>query len=308
MNIADHFDDFIAYLVENTAFFQNIALSILVVVLLILGRWLFLVFLERRSPSASARYRWSKSTRYVIAGLSIAIIGDIWIDSLSNVVTYLGLLSAGLAIALSSPITNLAGWAYILVRKPFQLEDRVQIGNTKGDVIDLGMFVFTLMEVGNWVDAEQSTGRLIHIPNAKAFSEDIANYTQAFNFIWHEIAVVLTFESNWEKAKPILSDIADKYAIHLSAEAETQLYQAADRFMITPSTLTPKVYTRVVNDGVELTMRYLTEARQRRSSEEDIWEDILRAFAAESDIDFAYTTQRIYFNQQEGKTELRKSS
>jgi small-conductance mechanosensitive channel len=305
MNFADYLDDFASYLAENTAFLQNLILSFLVVLLLIFVRWLFLFFLDRRSPSANARYRWSKATRYMVVGLSVVVISGIWFDTISNLATYLGLLSAGLAISLSSPISNLAGWAYILFRKPFQLEDRVQIGDVKGDVIDLGMFVFTLMEVGNWVDAEQSTGRLIHIPNAKTFTENIANYTQGFNFIWHEIVVVLTFESNWEKAKPILSDIADKYATHLSSDAESQLYQAADQFMITPGTLTPKVYTRVVGDGVELTMRYLTEARLRRGSEENIWEDILRSFAAEPDIDFAYTTHRLFFNQEEGKTGLR---
>ena len=305
MNIADLFDNFTTYLVENTTFLQNLALSILAVLLLILARWFFLILLDRKSPSANARYRWNKSTRYIVAGLAIIFIVGIWIDSISNLATYFGLLSAGLAIALSSPISNLAGWGYIVFRKPFQLEDRVQIGDTKGDVIDQGLFAFTLMEVGNWVDAEQSTGRLIHVPNAKTFTENLANYTQGFNFIWHEIAVVLTFESNWEKAKPILAEIADKYSTHLSSEAETQLYQAADRFMIMPGTLTPKVYTRVVSDGVELTIRYLTEARQRRGSEEKIWEDVLRLFAAESDIDFAYRTQRMFFNQMEGKAGLR---
>jgi small-conductance mechanosensitive channel len=306
MNFSDVWRNLTIYMTENTTFVQNFFLSMLVVVLLIIGRWLFLVLLDRQSPSTSVRYRWNKTTRYIVAGMAIIFIAGIWFDSISNLTTYLGLLSAGLAIALSSPISNLAGWAYILLRKPFTLEDRVQIGETKGDVIDVGMFMFSLMEVGNWVDAEQSTGRLIHIPNAKVFTEDIANYTQGFSFIWHEITVVVTFESNWEKAKQILSDIAKEYDIHLSSEAEAQMQQAANRFMIVPGTLTPKVYTRVVGSGVALTVRYLTETRQRRGSEELIWEDVLRAFALQADIDFAYTTQRVFFNQSEGKAGLRE--
>ena len=66
------------------------------------------------------------------------------------------------------------------------------------------IFMFTLMEIGNWVDADQSTGRVIHIPNGKVFKEVLANYSKGFQYIWNEIPVLVTFESNWKKAKEIL--------------------------------------------------------------------------------------------------------
>jgi small-conductance mechanosensitive channel len=75
--------------------------------------------------------------------------------------TFLGLVAAGIAVALKDPLTNLAGWLFILWRRPFTAGDRVQIGEHKGDVIDLRLFRFTLLEIGNWVHADQSTGRLL---------------------------------------------------------------------------------------------------------------------------------------------------
>jgi small-conductance mechanosensitive channel len=104
----------------------------------------------------------------------------------------------------------------------------------------------------------------------------------------------VTFESNWEKAKEILQEIADRQAAQLSQAAAERIRQAARRFMIMYSKLTPMVYTRVEENGVLLTIRYMCDPRRRRSSEHAIWEDILRAFAEQPDVEFAYPTQRFY--------------
>ena len=71
--------------------------------------------------------------------------------------------------------------------------------------------------------------------------------------------------------------------------------------MIFYNKLTPTVYTSVQDCGVLLTIRYLCDPRQRRSTEQAFWEDILDEFAACNDIDFAYPTQRFYNNALEGK-------
>ena len=203
-------------------------------------------------------------------------------------------IAAGLAIALKDPLTNLVGWIFILWRRPFVVGDRIQIGQHAGDVIDQRIFQFTLLEIGNWVAADQSTGRVIHNPNGKVFTEALANYTTGFEYIWNEIPVRVTFESQWENAKDILQEIADRHAAHLSQEAADRIRLAARRFMIMYSKLTPIVYTRVEEDGVLLTVRYMCDPRKRRSSEHAIWEDVLRAFAEQPDIEFAYPTQRFY--------------
>ena len=104
---------------------------------------------------------------------------------------------------------------------------RVQVGEHAGDVIDISLFKFTIMEIGNWVDADQTTGRIIHIPNGKVFTEALANYGKGFKYIWNEIPVLLTFASDWEKAKEILEGISEKYAAHLSKAAGKRLKEAS---------------------------------------------------------------------------------
>lgn len=239
-----------------------------------------------------SRYRWQKATYYTTIAIGILLIGRLWFEGIDSLATYLGLLTAGLAIALQELIVSLAGWAFILWWRPFQVGDRIQIGEHIGDVIDIRIFQFTLAEVGNWVDAEQSTGRIIHIPNARVFRDSQANYGQAFRYIWNEIPVLITFESDWQKAKGILQEIVNRHSEHLSASAEQRLRDVSRRFMIANTRLTPSIYTSVAESGVLLTMRYLCEPFERRDVAHVIWEEVLEQFARHPDINFAYPTQR----------------
>jgi small-conductance mechanosensitive channel len=268
--------------------------SLVIILLLWLLRLLAVQIINHRIENIRVRYNWCKASAYVAVILGFVLVGRMWLPDFQSFATYLGLLTAGLTIALQGPITNLAGWVFILWRRPFEVGDRIQIGEYIGDVIDVRIFQFTVLELGNWVEADQSTGRILHIPNGKVFSEALANYTKGFEFIWHEIPVMVTFESNWEKAKSLLQEIADRHAAHLSEAAAERVRKAARRFMIRYAKLTPIVYTRVEASGVLLTIRYLSKPRHRRSSEHAIWEDILRAFAEHSDIEFAYPTQRFF--------------
>ena len=279
----------------------KILTSIIIIFVLWLIRQIILRIYFRKKVDTRIQYRWRKSTVYIAFTIGFLLIGRIWFEGFSSLATFLGLLTAGLAISLKDPLVNLAGWMFIIWRKPFIVGDRIQIGNNAGDVIDIRIFQFTLMEIGNWVDAEQSTGRILHIPNGKVFNEIQANYTTGFNYIWNEIPVLLTFESNWKKAKDILSAIVNKNAEHLSKSAEERIKEASRKFMIFYTKLTPIVYTSVRDSGVMLTIRYLCDPRKRRSSEEEIWEDILLQFSEFDDIDFAYPTQRFYNNFAEGK-------
>lgn len=249
------------------------------------------------------RYRVRKMTTYFTVTLGILLVGRIWFTAFNSLATFLGLLSAGVALALKDIITGIAGWIFLMIRRPFEVGDRIQIGDFKGDVIDVRLFQFTLMEIGNWVHADQSTGRIIHIPNGMVLNEVLANYSKGFQFIWNEIEVLVTFESDWKEAKNILQSIADKHASHSNAQAQKKVREASRKFLIFYSKLTPIVYTSVKDSGVLLTLRYLTQPRKRRGTEQEIWENILEEFAAHKNIDFAYPTQRFYNNAIESKTD-----
>ncbi len=144
------------------------------------------------------------------------------------------------------------------------------------------------------MDADQSTGRIIHTPNGKVFTEPIFNYTRGFEYIWNEIKIVVTFESNWKKAKKIILDIGSEDYMELSKKVRAKIDTMTKRYMIHYEKLTPIVWTNIVDFGVELTLRYLTEARTRRSTQDAICQDVLDKFNKEKDIDFAYPTYRIY--------------
>ena len=255
----------------------------------------------RRVTDPWARYRWRKVVTYVTLAVAIIVVGRAWFAGMQSLVTFLGLLSAGLAIALKDPVANLAAWAYIMWRRPFEVGERIQIGSHAGDVIDLRLFQFTLNEIGNWVDADQSTGRIIHIPNGRVFTEPLANYDKGFKYIWNEVPVLVTFESDWRKAKDVLTRIAFKHAEHLTARAEQDLLAASRQYLINYTKLTPIVYTKATDSGVLLTIRYLIEPRKRRGTEHAIWEDILTEFKQYPDVDLAYHTVRGFKNTEEGK-------
>jgi small-conductance mechanosensitive channel len=284
---------------------SKIVSSVIIIFILWLIRTLVMRMVWRRTESVQQRYRWQKTSSYVGVTLGLLLVGRIWFAGIQPLATFLGLVTAGLAIALQDIIKSMAGWAFILWRRPIALGDRIQVGDYSGDVIDIRLFKFTMLEIGNWVDADQSTGRLIHLPNSLVLTEVIANYGQGFEFIWNEIPVLVTFESNWKKGKKILQKIATRYAAHLSDQAEKKIKAASKKYMIFYEQLTPIVYTSVQDCGVLLTIRFLIEPRRRRSSEQSIWEDILTAFAKCDDIDFAYPTQRFYDNVTEGKPEAR---
>lgn len=273
---------------------RNIISSVVIIIVLGLLRWGVIWIINYEVEDVRHRYSWKKTANYLIAVLGIILVGRIWVVGIQSAATFLGLASAGVAIALQGPLTNLAGWFFILWRRPFEVGDRLEIRDYAGDVVDISLFQFTMLEIGNWVHADQSTGRIVHVPNRLIFTNGIFNYTQGFEYIWHEIPVLITFESNWEKAKGILQEILDTRFKDFSMEAGYQVRRASRRYFIKYPTLTPIVYTTVEESGVMLTARYICAVRRRRSSEQTLWEDILRAFGAEPDIEFAYPTQRFY--------------
>lgn len=276
---------------ENQA---NLLYSLLILIAFGIIRFAILKIVWRLTEDPRTRHTWKRTVSFIVGFLVLVLIASIWIDAFNQFGAFLGLLTAGLAIALKDPLTNIAGWIFILTRKPFVLGDRVQIGEHKGDVIDIRLFQFSLLEVGNWVEADQSTGRIIHLPNGSVFTNAQANYTSGFKFIWNEVSVLVTFESHWQQAKEILIKIINEHTESLSKDAERKIKEASKKYMIHYTYLTPTVYTSVRDSGILFTMRFICDPRKRRSTEHEIWEDVLEEFARHKHIEFAYPTQRFF--------------
>jgi small-conductance mechanosensitive channel len=290
------------WILENWGISESVQLkvvySLIALAIIIILRKLSVGFLLQRKEDVKERYYYTNAIRYTYSVILIIIIVTIWFSEFRSVATILGLVGAALTIALKDPIVNLAGWLFILARQPFKMGDRIEMDDKKGDVIDIRLFQFTINEIGNWVDADQSTGRIIHIPNGKVFTQSQANYSQGFSHIWHELNVTLTFESDWQLAKSILTEILEKHTAHLTENARKSLIEVSKKFMILYGKLTPIVYTTVKDSGVCMYCRYLVDPKKRRTSENLIWEDILREFAKHESIQFAYPTQRIMMDKE----------
>lgn len=267
-----------------------------VVVALSVARWVVLSLVHRRIEDTTVWYRTRKLTSYVVTFVGFIVLASIWLEG-SGLATYIGLLTAGLAIALADVLKNLAGWAYIVMRRPFRLGDRVEVAGRAGDVVDIRAFRFTLLEIaGSRVAADQSTGRLVHVPNGTIFTESLTNYTEAFSFLWHELPVLITFESDWEEAERLIAEVIGSHGPDPADPAvAAQFRKAASEYQIKYAMLTPTVYLTVRDSGVLLTGRVMLPVRDLRRVEGEIWKGVLRAFANADNVELAYPTVRTFF-------------
>lgn len=273
---------------------QQVLFSLLAIVFAYIIRTILTRLINKQIKDLKRRYTARKTVVYILSFLTIVAILLIWAKGGKTIATLIGLTGAGLALALHQPVTSMAGWLLLLIRRPYETGDRVEIGSVQGDVIDIRLFYTSLLEIGNWVDADQSTGRIVHCPNAKIFTEPIFNFTRGFEYVWHEIKTTVTFESDWRRARDIIQQVSERKSLDLGDAVCNRIQRMSKQYLIHFDKLTPIVWTRIVDFGVELTLRYLTDARKRRSTQHEISQAILDRFAKEPDIELAYPTYRIF--------------
>ena len=221
----------------------KLLITLAIVLVLWFVRWGIVRFLNHRTDRPELRYRWRKVTTYSVMILGLLLVGRVWLEGIQSLVTYFGLLSAGIAIALRDPIVNWFGWIFIGWRRPFLVGDRIQVGPISGDVIDIGVSTFSLLEVADPHDGEQATGRIVHMPNGKVFTEPLINLTQGFKYVWNEIPITVTFESDWETAKEILTRVVHGKVEVGSEEAQQWIRDATRQFLIRTPDVAPAVFT-----------------------------------------------------------------
>ena len=249
------------------------------------------------------------SVRRTVSWISVlfffAVAALIWAKQIGSLGVFLGIIGAGLALSLQEALLCVAGWMLIITKRPFVVGDRVEINKCIGDVIDISIFQITLLEIGNWVDADQSTGRILILPNSDVFRHGIYNYTKGFPFIWNEFSTVVTFESDWRAAKELMLQQAQEEAEKIEGQVSHQIKDMQSHYAIQYEHFGPIVYTSIAANGVQLALRYLSPVRKRRATTHRIAEGILDAFVGHPEIDLAYPTTRIFRNAEEGREHLR---
>lgn len=268
-------------------------LSLGAICLAMLLGWLLVRVINRRIEDLTTRHKARRAVVYSLFFFVVLLLLVIWFKELRFVGVAIGIIGAGLALVLQSVLISFVGWIYILLRRPYNIGDRIELGGLRGDVIDIRILHTTLLEIGNWVDADQSTGRIVFLPNSLIFTDKTYNYTQGFPFIWCEIPVTIAFESNWQKAKEVMLAQARKEGEKLEPEVRVLIRKMSRNYPIKYRHLMPIVYTRIQANGVQLTLRFLAHAQERRGVESALAEAILSSFNQEAEIALAYPTQRI---------------
>ena len=248
--------------------------------------WLILDIIKRigircfkNLNNSKKEYLYTQKLKYVILILKGFIFILLWAKYLSAFITIISFISAGFTIALRDVILNLFAGVYIKVLKPFGIEDRIEINNYIGDVVNINAMNFELIEVDNQDFTGQSTGVITHVPNSTIFSHPLRNYDKAFKYIWNEIEVNVPLDYDIEKVKQTLYKIISKNDVidKVPEIVKKDIQDISTDYRIYYSEYTPIIYCKVNGDYVIYTLRYLVDPRKARYVLSSIWKHILIA-------------------------------
>ncbi|HYE58991.1 MAG TPA: mechanosensitive ion channel domain-containing protein, partial [Rhodothermales bacterium] len=235
----------------------------------------------------SLRYRGYKIIERILGVLVVGVLVLTWAPVRRDMVTLFTVVGTGLAIATREALMSILGWLHLTIRAPYRQGDRIEINGLHGDVVDIRLLHTTLVEVGKWVEGEQSTGRLVHVPNNWVILHPVINDTHGFGFVWNEFSVTLTHESDWKAAQALMERLAREISPEVEARAQANLRALAPHFLVQYSILSPFVYVRVDEHGIRLTLRHLCEVRRRRGVEHALTVRMLEGFAEHGGIKLA---------------------
>jgi small-conductance mechanosensitive channel len=255
--------------------------------------WLFAKLLH--AIARSIRGDKQKTAFWTRQGVSIVLFvggvlgfASIWFDNPARLTTGIGLVSAGLAFALQKVVTSFAGYIVILRGKTYNVGDRIVMGGVRGDVIALNFIQTVIMEMGEppavqaedpgmWVQSRQYSGRIVTVSNATIFDSPVYNYTRDFPYIWEEMHLPISYKDDRRTAEQILLQAAEAHTVKIADMAEPALRMLEERFFIKPGDLAPRVYWRLTDNWVELTVRFLTRDHDIRGVKDRMSREIIDA-------------------------------
>ena len=243
---------------------------------------------------AEKRHRYRKRAGYTIAFFVALVVGVAFIEQIRALGTFLGFIGAGIAIALREYVASFLGWFYIMGQRNIALGSRIEVGGVRGDVIDIGVLKLTLVEVRGEQLGDQSSGRLVTVPNFKILTDPVFQFTAGSPYVWDEMEFTVTFESDWENAREILEQVGREVFEPHREEIEAGFRQLEHDYAFRYGVTTPIVYVTVGPSGIQLKLRYLTHVRQRRGNRDLISRQVLEQFRRADDIELAYPTSRVY--------------
>lgn len=270
---------------------QKIVISIVVAGLAVVVSRLTGRLLSKRVEDAPQMQTLSLLVRKITYIAAIVIILVVVFEMGSNFGTVIGILGAGVAFASQEVIGSFAGYLNIITGNIFRIGDRIRIGNVVGDVLDVSLLRTTVMEIGEWVKADQYTGRVVSVANRVVFSDPVFNYTQHSRYLWDEIMIPVTYDTNWRRAVEIILAKGQEVTKGFHAGAKAEFEEMIKKYPALHTVpVEPSVYIAMTDNWIELTLRYIVEARDRRPVKGQIHSGLLHHFGEDPDITVASMT------------------
>ncbi|MBP2030404.1 small-conductance mechanosensitive channel [Methanohalophilus levihalophilus] len=243
-----------------------------------------------RVRDTKERYTFRKAVSIIITFLAIASLIAVWFRETTGLIVAYGILSAGIVIALQDLLKSMAGGMIIFVSRPFRAGDRIEVDDVIGDVLDIRSFSTSIMEIEEWVDGDQYTGRIVQLPNSFVLSGKVKNYTKDFSFIWDEVQIMLIYGSNWKKAEEIALLVAKETLHGFEESSKEELLSMGEKYFITTYDVETKLYMKIRDNWIDMRLRYVVDPRQRRKIRNKLTQQLLKAFEQEEDINVGTAT------------------
>jgi small-conductance mechanosensitive channel len=244
------------------------------------------------------RYQFLLMRRFVIWFVMAIIIAFAFASSLGSIGTFAGLLTAGIAVAMQGVIVSIVGYFFLIGKFGIRVGDRVQIGGVTGEVVDVGLVRFHLMELGG-SGADGPTGRVVAFSNSIVFQVAAGLFKQihGINFAWHEITLTLASQENYAAVKERLSAAVQAALADYRAEIERQNQEIARTIVSTPvANLEPKVLMRFSATGVEAVIRYPVDLKNAADIDERVWHELLQALEREPKVELAGSSPEMHLS------------
>ncbi len=228
---------------------------------------------DSRKPGAE---RLIRAVLYISACVAAVFIG---LENLAHVAAVLGLALAGSAIALKDVFTSLIGWLMLMFTRQIRVGDFIESGGISGKVLEISTLKTTVLEHKN----HQETGRVIYLANNLIFNQAV--YNSGHTYVWDNINLYLTHQSDWKTGYHLLLELLDGRKIESLPGAESNPAALAEAD--TPRELKPVVHTSIEDKGILLSIRYPAPVQTLLNTRSEVMQAILNAFSKEKNLVFA---------------------
>ena len=234
----------------------------------------------KKIKDSKKEYLYIQKYKLLINITKLIVFLLLWGKYLESFITLISLISAGFTIALRDLIFNFFSGIYIKIKKPFEIEDRIEINNYKGDVININTLSFEVLEVNNQNFTGQSTGVITHLPNSLIFNYPLRNYNKAFKYIWNEMTFRVPLKCNLSKTKGVIYKIVNSNEVikNIPPKMKNQINNSTSDYRIYYNQYEPIIYTQIVENYIELTVRYLIHPKKARYINSVISNKVLEAY------------------------------